>query len=43
MDLYLRITEKFKERIGQAYVIHIKNFRYEDGIMYIPAYMTICL
>ncbi|MCH5243935.1 MAG: ATP-binding protein [Lentimicrobiaceae bacterium] len=35
--------EHFKKRIGGCYVIHPKNLRVEDGITYIPAYMTFCL
>ena len=35
--------EKFEQRIGQAYVIHTKNLRIDENIMYIPAYMTMCL
>ena len=38
-----RFDEKFKERIGQAYVIHTKNFQNAEDIMCLPAYMTICL
>ena len=35
--------EKFNARIGQAYVIHTKNLRVTDKIIYVPAYMTMCL
>lgn len=38
-----KFIEKFRERIGQAYVIDTKNYRKKDGIIYMPAYMTICL
>lgn len=38
-----RFMEKFKSRIGQAYVIDTKNYRSKNGIVYIPAYMTMCL
>lgn len=38
-----KFMEKFEDRIGQAYVIHTKNYRKEDGIVFIPAYMTMCL
>lgn len=37
-----RFIEKYQSRIGQAYVIHTKNLRVSDKIMYIPAYMTVC-
>ena len=35
--------EKFEQRIGQAYVIHTKNLRVDGKIVYVPAYMTMCL
>lgn len=35
-----RFNEKYKKRIGQAYVIHIKNLQVTDNILYLPAYMT---
>lgn len=38
-----KFMERFKGRIGQAYVIDTKNYRSKDGIVYIPAYMTMCL
>lgn len=38
-----RFMEKFRERIGQAYVIDTKNYRRKDDVVYLPAYMTICL
>lgn len=38
-----KFMEKFKSRIGQAYVIDTKNYRRKDGIVYIPSYMTMCL
>ena len=38
-----RFCEKFESRIGQAYVIHTKNLRVTDKIIYIPAYMTMCI
>lgn len=38
-----RFVEKFKSRIGHAYVIDTKNNRSRDGIVYILAYMTMCL
>lgn len=39
----VRFMEKYKSRIGQAYVIDTKNYRSKNGIVYIPAYMTMCL
>lgn len=39
-----RFIEKFEDRIDKAYIIHPKNLSIrEDGIICIPAYMTICL
>lgn len=38
-----RFIEKYKERIGMAYVIHPKNLRATEDILYIPAYMAMCL
>ena len=39
-----KFIEKFKGRIDEAYIIHPKNLSIrEDGIICIPAYMTICL
>ncbi len=38
-----RFIDKFEARIGQAYVIDTKNFRKKEGIVYIPAYMAMCL
>ena len=39
-----KFIEKFKDRIGEAYIIHPKNLSIrEDGIICIPAYMTFCL
>ncbi len=38
-----RFNDKLRDRIGQAYVIDTKNYRRKEGIVYIPAYMTMCL
>lgn len=39
-----KFIEKFGDRIDKAYIIHPKNLSIrEDGIICIPAYMTICL
>ncbi len=38
-----RFKEKFHERIGGSYVIHPKNLKVENSIIYLPAYMTFCL
>ena len=38
-----RFVEKYRERIGKAYVIHPKNFKVCGDIVYLPAYMVMCL
>ena len=38
-----KFCDKFRHRIGQAYVIDTKNYRKKDDIVYLPAYMTMCL
>lgn len=38
-----RFDEVFRNRIGHGYVIHPKNLKVEDGVVYLPAYMTFCL
>ena len=38
-----KFREVFHERIGDSYVIHVKNFEIKDGIICIPAYMTFLL
>ena len=38
-----RFIEKYKERIGMAYVVHPKNLKVTENILYIPAYMAMCL
>ena len=32
--------EKYKERIGESYIIHPRNLIVKDGIICIPTYMT---
>ncbi len=39
----LRFKERFKQRIGESYVIHPKNLIQKQDILCIPPYMTICL
>lgn len=39
----LRFKEKYKQRIGECYIIHPRNFMIKDDIICIPPYMTICL
>ncbi|MBQ8233642.1 MAG: ATP-binding protein [Lachnospiraceae bacterium] len=38
-----RFVEKYRERIGRAYVIHPKNLKVTENILYLPAYMIMCL
>ena len=38
-----RFKEKFSSRIGECYVLHPKNLNIKDGIIYLPAYMAMCL
>ena len=38
-----RFREKFKDRIGESYIIHPKNLEMKDGIVCVPPYMTMLL
>ncbi len=39
-----RFIEKYKDRIGEAFIIHPKNLtKKENGIICIPSYMVFCL
>ena len=38
-----RFKEKYKARIGEAYIIHPRNLLIKEDILCIPPYMTICL
>lgn len=38
-----RFIQKYHSRIGQAYIIHTKNFCKKGDVLCIPSYMTICL
>lgn len=45
-EKYLNDLDTFytvKHRIGNGYVIHLKNLSKKDNILYIPSYMTFCL
>ncbi len=35
--------KKYPIKMEDKYIIYTKDIRYEDGIMYIPLYMTMCL
>lgn len=39
----LKFKEKYKERVGTAYIIHPKNFILKDDIVCIPPYMAFLL
>jgi len=39
----LRFREKYRNRIGECYIIHPRNFMIRDDIICIPPYMAICL
>lgn len=39
----MRFKEKYKERIGECYIIHPRNLTIKDDIVCIPPYMVICL
>ena len=36
----LKFREKFAEQTGTPYVLHSDNLKEENGIIYIPLYMT---
>ena len=38
-----KFKQKFSSRTAGGYVIHPKNFREENGVKYIPIYMTFLL
>ena len=38
-----RFMDKYSDRIDMAYVIHPKNFKMTEKIMYLPAYMIMCI
>lgn len=38
-----KFNDKFKERIGESYVVHTKNFSVDNGVIYLPSYMVFCL
>ena len=43
IESLLRFREKYKSRIGGAYIIHPRNIMIKEDILCIPPYMTICL
>ena len=38
-----RFKNKYKKNVGTRYVIHTKDLKVEDDIVYIPLYMTMFL
>lgn len=38
-----KFKDRFGKRIGTPYVIHPKNLKTENGVLYLPAYMTYLL
>ena len=43
VESLLKFREKFKSRIGECYIIHLRNLTVKEDILCIPPYMTICL
>ena len=43
IESLLKFREKYKNRIGECYIIHPRNLTIKDDILCIPPYMTICL
>lgn len=38
-----RFQEKYRERIGECYIIHPRNLSWKEDIVCIPPYMAMCL
>lgn len=38
-----KFIQKYHSRIGQAYIVHTKNFCKKGDVLCIPSYMTMCL
>lgn len=38
-----RFIDKYKLRNEEKYIFYSKDLKYEDGILYLPFYMTICI
>ena len=38
-----KAKKKYSNQIGKSYVLHTKDFKEEEGIIYLPLYMTPCL
>lgn len=43
IESLLRFREKYRNRIGECYIIHPRNLTAKEDILCIPPYMTICL
>lgn len=35
--------QKYPIKVEDKVVVYMKDLKYEDGIMYMPLYMTVCL
>lgn len=38
-----KFISKYSSKVGNKYIIYTKDFKIEDGMVYLPVYMTICL
>ncbi len=38
-----KFITKYSSKVGDKYIIYTKDLKYEDGITYIPIYMTMCI
>jgi predicted AAA+ superfamily ATPase len=38
-----KFSAKFKKKLGTKYIIHTKDLKVKDGVIYIPVYMTMYL
>ena len=35
-----KLNDKYRDYLGESIIIHTKDLKEEDGILYIPVYMT---
>lgn len=35
-----KLNDKYRDHLGESIIIHTKDLKEEDGILYIPVYMT---
>lgn len=38
-----KFRSKYREQLNVPYVLHVEDFKEQDGIVYLPVYMTCCL